>query len=169
MYKSSKRLKLEKEIFSKSIKDIEQMFNLPYSDRWQEPLDRWTGRDEWEIPDTRKHKQANFDRLDLPVGSALEPNNLHYNCINMSLFLSDTCSEGHSAETVETPVLPSSTLLPGRVPAAPARHVLIGLHEDGEVEGYMFELDSKVYMPRVNLESDLKMIDQLFMAPVPAT
>lgn len=158
MSKSSKRIRLEKEIFSKSIKDIERMFNFSYhddGDRVHKPLSRRSAPD-------------NFSRLDLPAGSMLQSTSFSYDCVNLSLIQSD--SEDADESPVKPPVLPSSSLLPGRMPPLPADHiprnVVFDLNDDDDVDDYRLKLDLK-YTPRVNLERDLMVIEQMFTRPLP--
>lgn len=170
MYKSSKRIKLEQEIFSKSIKDIERMFNLSYNEDEEEHRKR-------KLPSNNSSTNnsglsARFSRLDLPAGTGLlEKTAFDYDCINPSLILSDTRSVAgdHECRQVRPPVLPSSTLIPGRLPhlavESHPRTVLLDLNDDDDVDDYKFELDLKLYS-RLNLEKDLNMIDQMFMRPL---
>lgn len=151
MHKSNKRIKLEKEIFSKSIKDIERMFNL------ESPYEKLGCG--YTVPTSQK-----FSRLDLPAGTGLQQTQFHYDCVNLSLMLSDTQSSYGEHEIMKPPVLPSSTLMRGTflmsMDSLP-RTVLLDLQDDEDVDDYKFELDLKLYMPRLNLEKDLNMIDQM--------
>lgn len=169
MYKSSKRIRLEKEIFSKSIKDIEQMFNFSNDEDFKRKIPSQSNSYSNSNSNTSKlGPNPEFSRLDLPAGTWFQSTSLNYDCVNMALFLSDTQSEPE-AEPIKPPTLPSSTLIPGRLPAIQAeapRSVLWDLNDDEEVEDYKFELDLKLYLPRINLEKDLKMIDQMFFAPL---
>lgn len=168
MYKSSKRIKLEREIFSKSIKDIERMFNFSCNEH-KEDLRR-------KVPSnnssTNDSATTNFSRLDLPAGTGLlHETTFKYDCINPSLMLSDTKSiAGELDQAIKPPMLPLSSLIPGRLPQLPIeshpRTVLLDLHDDDDVDDYKFELDLKLYLPRLNLENDLNMIDQMFMRPL---
>lgn len=155
MAKSSKRIRLEKEIFSKSIKDIEKMFNFGHDD--EEPLPR-------KIPSRSSATSAVFSRLDVPAGT-LRFTHFDYDCINLNLMQSDTNSD--SNESVIPPMLPLSTFNPDSISGySIARNVLLDLNDEEDVEDYEFELDLKQYMPRINLEKDLKLIDTMFSRPV---
>lgn len=168
MYKTSKRIKLEKEIFSKSIKDIEEMFSYPYHTKTASANRSWdntSGDTDLQESLHHKHLAVTQDRLDLPAGVSLMNTKLSYNCINMDLFLSDTRSEPNDPE--EIPVLPLGYVPPAEplqnVSQNPiAREVLLHIHEDADVEEYSFGLDLKLYLPRINLERDLKRIDQMY-------
>lgn len=154
MHKSSKRIRLEKEIFSKSIKDIERMFNFSYVDE-EEKIHK--------LPTP----SANFNRLDLPAGSVLRNTKFDYDCVNLSLMDTSENGENGDIEPVEPPILPSSSLIPGRMPTTEylPRSVLFDLNDDDEVDDYKFELDLKLYRPRITLERDLKVIEQMFTRP----
>ena len=147
MSKSSKRIRLEKEIFSKSIQDIEKMFNFTY--------------DEAERP----HKVPSNHRLDLPAGT-LKYTHFDYDCINIALIQSDTNSDA-GLDAQATPILPDSpaTLHPFADTDVP-RSVLLDLNDDDDVDDYKFELDLKLYLPRLTLEQDLKMIDRMLSRPL---
>lgn len=166
MNKSSKRIKLEKEIFSKSIKDIEQMFNLSYDDDDEEKKRKVLSRN--SSPSNNSNNSAQFNRLDLPAGTGLQKTSFHYDCVNLSFMLSDTGSEYEECK-LKVPVLPSSSFIPGQLPplvTALPRTVLLDLNDDDDVDDYKFELDLNSYLPRLNLEKDLNMIDQMFMRPL---
>lgn len=154
MAKSSKRIRLEKEIFSKSIKDIEKMFNFA-CDEQEEPLQH-------KVSSHYSGPSAVFSRLDVPAGT-LRFTAFDYDCINLNL-ISDTNSE--SNESVLSPVLQAPPYVPSISGYDIPRNVLLDLHDEEDVEEYEFELDLKQYMPRINLEKDLKMIDTMFRRPV---
>ncbi|SGZ57034.1 CIC11C00000003132 [Sungouiella intermedia] len=167
MYKSSKRIKLEKEIFSKSIKDIERMFKFSYDE--DEDVKRKLPSNN-SSPSNDSNPSAQFYRLDLPAGTGLQETTFDYDCVNLSFMLSDTQSVYKECEPVKPPILPSSSLIPGQLPNISVenlpRTVLLDLNEDDDMEDFKFELDLKSYLPRVNLENDLNMIDQMFMRPL---
>lgn len=167
MYKSSKRIKLENEIFSKSIKDIERMFNFSYDDdhdgKRKVPSCNST-------PSYNSAPSGQFNRLDLPAGTGLQETTFDYDCYNISFMLSDTQSIYRESEPIKPPTLPSTSLIPGNLPTMSVnnlpRTVLLDLNDDDDMDIYKFELDLKRYLPRVNLENDLNMIDQMFMRPL---
>ncbi|KAF3986522.1 hypothetical protein FT663_03785 [Candidozyma haemuli var. vulneris] len=172
MQKSSKRIKLEREIFSKSIKDIEKMFSCPI------------GEDE-----ERFHKQTstsasaslNNNRSDIFSESILRKTGFEYDCVNLSLMDSQSEPEEPELEepeepeqhltkiqNLQVPVLPSSTLIPGHLPqAAPSpSHIPFDLRDDYDffdavdAAGAVVP-DMKLHYHN-NLERDLKIIDQMF-------
>lgn len=154
MSKSTKRIRLEKEIFSKSIQDIEKMFNFGHNDE-DEPLRR-----KMQPSST---PSAVFNRLDVPAGT-LRFTDFDYDCINPHLMQSDTNSE--SNDSVLPPLLPLSTLIPGAISmyTLPGG-ALLDFNDDEDVEDYEFEHE-KHFMPRINLEKDLKMIDTMLSRPL---
>lgn len=155
MAKSSKRIRLEKEIFSKSIKDIEKMFNFACDEEYDEPVQR-------KVSSYSSAPSAVFSRLDVPAGT-LRFTNFDYDCINPKL-ISDTNSE--SNESVPSSMSQVPAFIAQTTSARNTRDVLLDLNDDEDVEEYEFELDLKQYMPRINLEKDLKMIDTMFSRPV---
>lgn len=169
MYKSSKRIRLEREIFSKLIKEIEQMFNFSNDDdsefpRKQASRDAHSHDSSNNSSHTNRSPMEGFSRLDLPAGTRPNAVALNYDCVNMA-FLLDTQSEVGGTDLIKPPVLPLTSLIPGKLPELEPtlpRSVLWDYNDDDVVEEYTFELDLKVYMPRINLEQDLKMIDQMF-------
>lgn len=167
MYKSSKRIKLEKEIFSKSIKDIERMFNFSYDDE-ENPKRKMPSNN--SSPTNNSVPSAQFNRLDLPAGTGLQETTFDYDCFNLSFMLSETQSNFKECEPIKPPTLPSTSLIPGNLPITSVdslpRTVLLDLNDDDDMDDYKFELDLKRYLPRVNLENDLNMIDQMFMRPL---
>lgn len=107
-----------------------------------------------------------FSRLDLPAGTCLGETAFDYDCINMSLF-SEAQSEETSFHSAHQ-VLPTSTFMqhpPSPDYAVLSRNMLSNLNEE-MLDDYMFELDLKLYLPRINLESDLRMIDLLITRPL---
>lgn len=213
MIKSNKRIKLEREIFSTSIRDIEQMFSSALSEveendirprkvsscgsSWQNgstfppnlnfkasksysskshPFDLSAfylpnlGPLRYEMGSSNSghngiQLKQNHIRLDLPVGTCLGESKFEYDCINMSL-LSDAQSECNSTSYLG----PSSNHLTHARTSAKdyvvvSQNVLFNMNEE-LLDDYMFELDLKLYSPRVNLESDLKMIDVLITRPM---
>lgn len=167
MYKSSKRIKLENEIFSKSIKDIERMFNFSYDDD-QDLMRKVPSCN--STPSYNSAPYGQFNRLDLPAGTGLQETTFDYDCYNISFMLSDTQSIYRESEHIKPPTLPSTSLIPGNLPTMSVnnlpRTVLLDLNDDDDMDIYKFELDLKRYLPRLNLENDLNMIDQMFMRPL---
>lgn len=177
MQKSSKRIKLEKEIFSKSIKDIEKMFSCPIIDE-----------------EERFHKQPstlasglNNNRLDIFSESILKKTSFDYDCVNLLLMESQSEvdeadwerseePEQHflKAQNLQVPILPSSSLIPGQLPSASASpsHIPFDLGDDYDV--FDAEDAAGLVNPNIritfhrNLERDLKIIDQMFLQPLHA-
>lgn len=208
MHKSNKRMKLEQEIFSTSIQDIEQMFAGTWADVDQDQtnvkprkvnscyaseqaLESFTreriilepkllkntinhpinvsaqhnrSQEELKLPIHGISKLDNLNRLDLPAGTCLHDTRFDYDCINMSFF-----SEAQSEDTAYHSAFqapPSSAIVTADVDyVVLSQNVLFNLNEE-LLDDYTFELDLKLYLPRVNLESDLKMIDFLITRPV---
>lgn len=177
--KSNKRIKLEKEIFSTSIKDIEKMFSSSAMDDGERVHKR---------PQAQSHSAVpllllpllllllNNSRLDILTGNVLAKTNFHYDCVNLSLIDSDSHIEATdskdraSEEQIEKkklmkpPILPSSTLLPGPVPLVEKtpRSVPLDLffyEDEDDLRLAHHGLDSRF---GCNLERDLKFIDQMF-------
>lgn len=196
MNKSSKRIKLENEIFSKSIKDIELMFNFSYDQeapaRTKRKFVKTTGsRNDIPLSANRLEQKIPEVQLDILTGLGAKHIEMNYDCVNMSFF-SDSQSEsdeeapsvlalnqleGQPSKFLQQ-VAPETDLLSGRnIAIAPIyasrnqaiarthHNVVFDLNDDDEIDGYSFELDLKQYLPRTNLESDLKRIDQMFAAP----
>lgn len=211
MIKSNKRMKLEQEIFSTSIQDIEQMFASPLTEDQSEirprkvsscsttsqiidalaqnlpfktplpassnklPFDlsafyypnqgplRYEGASSTLPPSHTKH---NHNRLDLPAGTCLGDTKYDYDCINMSL-LSEAQSESsfHTAHQGPSSNYMAHARTASKDYVVVSQNVLFNLNEE-LLDDYMYELDLKLYSPRVNLESDLKMIDILITRPL---
>lgn len=126
------------------------------------PVSNFTGQLSMPPKDTSDAQLAYssppLHRLDLPAGTELRQTVFDYDCINMSLF-----SEAQSEDI--------SNYIPSQPPkndaneyALLSHQVLFNLNDD--LEDYVFELDLKPYSPRVNLESDLNMIDVLITRPL---
>lgn len=175
MQKSSKRIKLEKEIFSKSIKDIEKMFSCPMIDE-EERFHKQ--------PSTLASALLNNNRLDIFSESILKKTTFDYDCVNLLLMESQSGvddadlaepeePEQHflKAQNLQVPVLPSSSLIPGQLPqAAPSpSHIPLDLRDEYD----FFDADDAAGLasPNIrfpyhkNLERDLKIIDQMFLQP----
>lgn len=160
MLKSNKRIRLENEIFSKSIHDIERMFNLE-------------NNDEKKYVHKSSSAGANsnsLNRLDLPAGTELCKTSYEYDCVNLSLMDSDTSSEPERTLVAPRPTRLDYVVVPGglRPPEwyeAP-RKAFLDLNDDYDVDGYTFEQDLKSYLPRLNLEKDLSLIDLMFSRPL---
>lgn len=201
-------MKLEQEIFSTSIQDIEQMFAGSWSEADQERNDLkprkvsscYASAKALESYNSEKiilepkllkntnnyhtinglqssqpqsvykmskhgiYKREDLNRLDLPAGTCLNDTQFNYDCINMSLFSEAQTEDTAYHSAFQAP--PSSSLVAAEVDyVVLSQNVLFNLHEE-LLDDYMFELDLKLYLPRVNLESDLKMIDFLITRPV---
>ncbi|PSK75248.1 hypothetical protein CJJ07_004974 [Candidozyma auris] len=172
MQKSSKRIKLENEIFSKSIKDIEKMFSCSVV----ESEERFHKR-----PSTSASAVLNNTRSDIFSDHVLKKTAFEYDCVNLSLMESlsepddgapeeaDVCYS--KVQTLQVPTLPSSTLIPGQITAtAPSPgHIPLDLRDDYEyfdakhAAGFV---ESSFHIPHYkNLERDLRMIDQMLSRP----
>lgn len=175
MNKSTKRLKLEKEIFSTSILDIEKMFSFHVVEDEErvhkKPLSHST------IPLLLLSLLLPLlknSRLDVVFGNVLAKTNFDYDCVNLSL-IDEKSDQDQKEESLEKkhlmkpPILPSSTLIPDPGPAISYDHNIslslpldLFFYEDEETD-IRHEVDRKF---GCNLERDLKIIDQMFILPL---
>lgn len=119
-------------------------------------LERGTSQVEMQPEDDRVHKRSSALllslRLDLPAGQC-PLTSFDYDCVNMAL-VDD--SEGDSESLVLLPIAEE-----------PEESVLFDFDDETEVDDlYKLELDLRLYLPRLNLKSDLRRIDQMFVRPI---
>ncbi|ODV77660.1 uncharacterized protein CANTADRAFT_23763 [Suhomyces tanzawaensis NRRL Y-17324] len=142
--KSLKRLKLENEIFSKSIKDIEKMFAPPQSTRApQAVVTRRPSCDQY-LPESTTPGKYNYDCINV----AFLPNQRSPTAPNYS-------TQNNNANSI-VPVLPSQrqTLKPKSIMnKSPLLYLDFDLYEPEVTPRYTKE----------NLEQELNLIDQLVL------
>ncbi|PVH15678.1 uncharacterized protein CXQ87_003524 [Candidozyma duobushaemuli] len=166
MQKSSKRIKLEKEIFSKSIKDIEKMFSCPMIDE-EERFHKQ--------PSTSASASLNNNRSDIFSESILKKTTFDYDCRVDDADLDEPEEpEQHflKAHNLQVPILPSSSLIPGQLPQAASSPSHIPLDLRDEYDFFDADDEAGLVSPSIrfpyhkNLERDLKIIDQMFLQPL---
>lgn len=155
-YKSDKRLRLENEIFSKSIKDIENMFSFNH------------------IKNPRLKNSSTLLSLlvKTPIREyAYDVSKLNYDCVNLS-FLIFNSSLLKPPPPVILPlskppvILPSQSnqvILPSSKPTSvPSQHSSIPRNFELNLDDF----DDDDELPMVNLERDLDLIDRMIRGGV---
>ncbi|GEQ66912.1 hypothetical protein JCM33374_g575 [Metschnikowia sp. JCM 33374] len=165
MNKSNKRLKIEEEIFSKSIKDIEKMFNLSHLENQE------LNNDHKKRRLSMNYTYSKFMNSDDPAQPLkTQSKNMQFNKLKNKRsadyfkLLSHGELEVDDREVVTVPILPSSRDHPTKdsSPQFHLKQTLLDSYIDEDMDYYSLGLNMKSYLPRLNLESDLKLIDQMF-------
>lgn len=165
MYKSNKRIKIEQEIYSKSIKDIEEMFNLSHLEQ-REVVDGLKKRKLPEVClDQQENKHSSHDsnpKADIEIIRYENKPMNEGNGLN-------SFSPLRTHTEVQTPLgqktyrlLSRSSFEEASLPNFNLKQNLLELYFDEDIDYYSICVDTKSYLPRLNLESDLKLIDQMF-------
>lgn len=143
--KSQKRIRIENEIFSKSLHDIETMFSFNHIVA-HSALGKTASSVSVHTPPSPPHNDPHHSQYTIPLIPGEHNNDLNYDCINLAFLESDL-----------EPVLAKPA--PRVRPLSAAKPRPTNLYING---AYDWDDDDDDFA-RVNLERDLELMDRVFM------